>query len=97
MQTRRSKTRSTRTCVISKNTGVRPPMKLTTVDRERITDSMLKIQSVRATLNEVDGSKIPHAHEVESCLETADTSLKSQTGLFRQGSGERLTISPGFI
>ena len=68
-------------------------MKLTTVDRERITDSMLKIQSVRATLNEVDGSKIPHAHEVESCLETADTSLKEALG-YRKSSPAALPEKP---
>jgi hypothetical protein len=41
---------------------------------------MLKIQSVRANLNELDDSKIPNADEVESCLETADASLKEALG-----------------
>ena len=54
---------------------------------------MLKIQSVRATLNEVDGSKIPHAHEVESCLETADTSLKEALG-YRKASPAALPEKP---
>jgi hypothetical protein len=60
--------------------AVRLIMKLTTVDRERITDSMLKIQSVRANLHEVDNSKIPNADEVDTCLETADASLKEALG-----------------
>jgi hypothetical protein len=61
-------------------------MKLTTVDRERITDSMLKIQSVRANLSELDDSRIPNADEVESCLETADASLKEALG-YRKAPG----------
>ena len=63
-------------------------MKLTIVDRERITDSMLKIQSVRASLNEVDDSKIPNADEVESCLETADASLKEALGYRKSPAGQ---------
>lgn len=58
-------------------------MKLTTVERERITDSMLKIQSVRASLDEVDETKIPNAEAIESCLETADHSLKIALGYAR--------------
>ncbi len=41
---------------------------------------MLKIQSVRANLNELDRSRIPNADEVKSCLETADASLKEALG-----------------
>ena len=55
-------------------------MKLTTVERERITDSMLKIQSVRANLDEVDDSKIPNAEAIEECLESADHSLRKALG-----------------
>jgi hypothetical protein len=49
---------------------------------------MLKIQSVRANLNEVDGSKIPNAEEVDSCLEAADQSLKEALG-YRKPSATR--------
>ncbi len=58
-------------------------MRLTTVERERITDSMLKIQSVRANLGEVDSAKIPKANEIEACLEAADQSLKEALGYAR--------------
>ncbi len=58
-------------------------MKLTSVDRERITDSMLKIQSVRANLNEIEDSKIPNAEELDQCLESADASLKEALGYRR--------------
>lgn len=54
---------------------------------------MLKIQSVRAALNEIDGSKIPHADEVESCLETADSSLKEALG-YRKSSPAGLAEKP---
>ena len=55
-------------------------MKLTNVDRERITDSMLRIQSARATLDAVDNAKLPNADEIEECLETANQSLRRVLG-----------------
>jgi hypothetical protein len=55
-------------------------MKLTAVERERITDSMLKIQSIRGSLDEVDEGKIPHVDEIECCLDTADQNLKAALG-----------------
>ena len=61
-------------------------MKLTTVEREKITDGMLKIQSARATLNKVDNSKIPNAGEIEVCLENANQSLKEALGYAKSGS-----------
>jgi hypothetical protein len=51
-------------------------MALTRVEREKITDGMLKIQSARASLEEVDGSKIPKFEGLEECLEDADKNLK---------------------
>lgn len=55
-------------------------MRLTPVERERITDSMLKIQSVRASLDEMDQSKIPNSEEIDACLESADRSFKEVLG-----------------
>ena len=55
-------------------------MRLTTVERERMTDSMLKIQSVKASLDEIDNEKIPNAEELDHCLETANQSLKQALG-----------------
>jgi len=69
-------------------------MKLTTVERERITDSMLKIQAVRASLDEVGEAKIPNADEIETCLETADQSLKTALGYARSGSQPDTSVVP---
>ncbi len=55
-------------------------MRLSSVERERITDSMLKIQSARASLEEVDDRKLPSAEEIQECLESADASLKKALG-----------------
>jgi hypothetical protein len=50
-------------------------MALTKVERERITDSVLKLQSVRASLENIDESKIQDLDSIESCLKDADKSL----------------------
>ena len=50
-------------------------MALTRVEREKITDGMRKIQSARASLEDVDGSKIPEFDDMEDCLEDADKNL----------------------
>ena len=50
---------------------------LTKVERERINDSVLKIQSVRASLDNVDENKIDDLDDIKSCLETADDNLRS--------------------
>ena len=55
-------------------------MKLTPVEQERITDSVLKIQSVRASLNHVDKAKIPNGDEIEACLKDADESFREALG-----------------
>ena len=50
-------------------------MPLTRVEREKITDSVLKIQSARASLDRMDKMKIPEIDEIQSCLKSADKSL----------------------
>jgi hypothetical protein len=50
-------------------------MRLTRVEREKLTDSVLKIQSVRASLDRMDEAKIPELEEIQSCLKTADQHL----------------------
>ena len=55
-------------------------MKLTSVERERITDSVLKIQSIRASLDQMDEEKIPKLEEMESCLEGVDHGLREALG-----------------
>jgi hypothetical protein len=51
-------------------------MSLTNVDREKITDSMLKIQSVRTSLEDMDETKIPDYDEIEGCLSLVDKNLR---------------------
>jgi hypothetical protein len=55
-------------------------MALTHAERERLTDSRAKIQSVVRSLQQVDRKEIPDAAEIEDCLEDADKSL---TGALR--------------
>jgi hypothetical protein len=50
-------------------------MALTQVERERITDSRLKIRSVADSLNHVDPKKVPDFDEIQECLEDAEKSL----------------------
>jgi predicted fused transcriptional regulator/phosphomethylpyrimidine kinase len=51
-------------------------MSLTRLEREAITDSVLKIQSIQASLEHVRDATIPDREEIESCLETADKRLR---------------------
>jgi hypothetical protein len=51
-------------------------MSLTNVEREKITDSVLKIQSVRASLEDIDETKIPDYGEIEGCLTVVDKNLR---------------------
>ena len=50
-------------------------MALTRLERERITDSKLKIQAVAESLKHVDPKKVPAFNEIEECLESANKSL----------------------
>jgi hypothetical protein len=50
-------------------------MALTPLEREKITDGMLKIQSARASLEDVAADKIPEFKDLEDCLEDADKNL----------------------
>jgi hypothetical protein len=51
-------------------------MALTRVEKERVTDSKLKIQSVNNSLKHVDPKKVPHFEEIQECLEDAEKSLE---------------------
>jgi hypothetical protein len=58
------------------------------VEREAITDSVLKIQSIQASLSRVDESKVPDIYEIHDCLKTAHGALRA---VLREGpSGEEL-------
>ncbi|HTB11985.1 MAG TPA: hypothetical protein VK752_10450 [Bryobacteraceae bacterium] len=51
-------------------------MSLNKLEREVITDSMLKIQSIEESLKYIDSSKLLDIDEINSCLKTADKSFR---------------------
>ena len=55
-------------------------MKLTQTERERITDSVLKIQSVRESMRKVDTAKVPEKKELEECLDRVDRNFRQALG-----------------
>ena len=59
-----------------KRTAAQQTMSLTNVEREKITDSVLKIQSVRAALEDIDQTKIPEYGELQGCLSVVDKNLR---------------------
>jgi hypothetical protein len=44
-------------------------------ERERISDSLLRLQAVSDSLDHVDARKIPNLKSVQDCLEDADKIL----------------------
>jgi hypothetical protein len=50
-------------------------MALTQVEKERISDARLKLQSAARSLKHVDARKVPDHSDIEDCLEEADKSL----------------------
>src|SRR4051812_18206579 len=82
-QMREKKTQRTPMYNTRRLTAVLSMMKLTDTERERITDSVLKIQSVRASLDHVEESKIPKHAEIDECLESVDVSLRQALGYIR--------------
>jgi hypothetical protein len=71
--------RSTLTSCTAAPYSAKPLQNLTLVERERITD-VLKIQSVRNSLGQVDEEKIPSKEEIEHCLESAHHDLRAALG-----------------
>ena len=69
-----------------RRTAARTQMPLTKLEREVITDSMLKIQSIRASLDQIDDSKLLDSAEIHSCLKTADNSFRAA---LRDSSGRK--------
>ena len=49
---------------------------LTKSERAKITDSVHSIQSARASLTDIDESKVPEVDEIQECLESADKNLR---------------------
>jgi hypothetical protein len=50
-------------------------MALTRLERERITDSRLKLQSAAHALKDIDSDKVPNFDDIQECLEEAEKSL----------------------
>jgi len=55
-------------------------MTFTRAEKSKITDTVLKIQSARASLENVDEEKIADLNEIQECLKNADESLRSALG-----------------
>ena len=55
-------------------------MELTETERERLTDSVLKIQSIQASLEYIGKSKLPKREQIEACLEIADHTFREALG-----------------
>ena len=68
--------RSTRTYTISRLTAAQHSMDLTKSERAKITDSVHSIQSARASLADIDETKVPEVDEIQDCLEGADKNLR---------------------
>ena len=52
-------------------------MIFTRLERAKITDSVLKIQSARVSLEDIDEKKIADLEEIQDCLRNADKTLRS--------------------
>jgi hypothetical protein len=52
-------------------------MTLNKLEREVITDSILKIQSVQSSLDEIDNTKLLDIDEIHSCLRSANKSFRA--------------------
>jgi hypothetical protein len=71
--------------------AARISMPLTRLEREAITDSVLKIQSIQASLAQLEDLRLPDRETIESCLETADKALRV---VLREGTPRRKPPKP---
>ena len=51
-------------------------MSLTQVEKERLGDSRMKLQSVANSLSHVDPKKLPGFDQIQECLKDADKTLR---------------------
>ena len=51
-------------------------MRLTRLEKERLTDSRLKLQSVANSLKHVDPRKVQDIDEIKECLENAENNIR---------------------
>jgi hypothetical protein len=54
-----------------------PMHSLSPVEREAVNDSLLKIQSIQRSLDQVEEFKIPDIQEIRDCLTTAHRNLRA--------------------
>jgi hypothetical protein len=64
------------TCATLSHTDALRSMALTRVERAKITDSALKIQSAQASLETLDEDKVEEFAQIQECLEMADANLR---------------------
>jgi hypothetical protein len=72
-----------------KRTVARTTMTLNKLEREVITDSMLKIQSIQASLEEIDRTKLHNIDEIHNCLHSASQSFRAA---LRSGPSQRKSV-----
>lgn len=65
--------------------GQNKKVELTQVEKERIADSRMKLQSVADTLKHVDPEKVKDLEEIQDCLEDAEQTLKGSLGSSNPG------------
>ncbi len=63
---------------------------LTKSERAKITDSVHSIQSARASLADIDETKVPEVDEIQECLENADKNLR---GALREAPQEKKPLT----
>jgi hypothetical protein len=51
-------------------------MRFTRLEREKITDGFLSIQSAESSLRDVDESRVPGLDGIHNCLKSADRTLR---------------------
>jgi hypothetical protein len=51
-------------------------MRFTKLEREKITDGFLSIQAAQTSLGEIDEDKLPEIDEIQTCLKSADNTLR---------------------
>jgi hypothetical protein len=66
-------------------------MPLTKLEREALMDSMLKIQSIQASLEHVDNTKVLDMEGIQECLENADHNFRHA---LRNGPPTKTSSSP---
>jgi hypothetical protein len=58
--------------------------KLSIVEREKITDTLLQVQSARSTFDQVENTTVPNGEQIEECLESADHNLRKALGYSKE-------------